>query len=499
MVLGLAGAARAEEQGVWLVLTRDMFVDTLAPLQAHRRQQGFQTVISTACPAEAIAAHASNLRYILLVGDELNTNGDPSALAAAADSPWRMPSRRYAAVCWHDGQKESFASDVSWGDLNGDGAMDVPVGRLPVRTTEQLQGIIEKILRYERRGPRLGDLTFPLWTGKAEYGETIDRFTTTVLLENLNSLAPRWCQPWVISANETHALCGWPFDQAEEFAGKVQKEGALSALMGHGRRNHFYSMIYDKASICFDVRQARQYWSEGDVASPLIIIACYCGDFTGAQECLAETALNAPGGPVAVIAGTGETHPLTNLYGGQVLLGQLGQDHQRLGDFWRAVQQQTAQTRLPLAELLLAEIEGQFKEPEGIEKVRRDHQLIYNLLGDPATRLYLPGKLHGRIDREGDGWRWRVDKPEDATCLQVDRRQAEPAFLPGASILKATEARRRFQEANAGFAFESAGRYNADQEWTGCVKEPGVLRFVAASKERFYTAAVVLMPSNQKN
>ncbi|MBN2212339.1 MAG: hypothetical protein JW709_13155 [Sedimentisphaerales bacterium] len=495
VVLLPASLAAGTDKNVWLVLTRDMFVDALEPLRTHRQQQGFQAVISTAAPADAIATHKSRLRYILLVGDEQKTYAGPTdPNIEIIKAAWRMPSCYYQIICWHNGEKDCFVSDAVWGDLDGDGVMDIPVGRLPVRTTEQLQVIIDKILLYECRGPRLSDLMFPLWTGKARYGDIIDRFTTTLLLENLEALAPEWCQPWVISANDTHALCGWPFDQPELFAQKVQEGGALCAFMGHGWRDHVYSMTFEDTSISFSTDHARQYWAKGDPASPWMLIACYSGNFAAAEDCLAETVLKLPGGPVAAIAGSGETHPLTNLYCGQALLRQMNQEHRRLGDLWRAVQRQTAQTRIPLAELLLEQIEGQFKEPEGIEKVRSDHQLVYNLLGDPAMPLYLPGRLHGRIDRTAEGWRWQVNKPADADGLLVDWREQEVHFSPGLKLTDPSDARRQLRQANARFAFERLGQCAADEEWTGCVNKPGVLRFVAIGKDRLYTAAIVLTP-----
>ena len=42
-----------------------------------------------------------------------------------------------------------FCSDSAYGDVNGDGQPEIAVGRLPVKTGDQLLGLINKIKAYE--------------------------------------------------------------------------------------------------------------------------------------------------------------------------------------------------------------------------------------------------------------------------------------------------------------------------------------------------------------
>jgi len=68
-----------------------------------------------------------------------------------------------------------------------------------------------------------------------------------------------------------------------------------------------------------------------------------------------------PSGPVAVIAATTESHPLMNYYSGVALLVQLSGTERRLGPLWLNAQQQAANAREPLMELLLKDVEGNSK------------------------------------------------------------------------------------------------------------------------------------------
>jgi hypothetical protein len=220
-----------------------------------------------------------------------------------------------------------------------------------------------------------------------------------------------------------------------------------------------------------------------------VIIACSCGDFAGGENCLAESLLLTPGGPVAAIGATTESHPLTNYFSGLCLLRQCCRTDKRLGSIWLAAQREALETRDLIMERLLINIEGKPEEKMDVTRLRRNQILMYALLGDPATRLPIPDKLQGRIERVEGGWRWQVDKPEDANRLCVSFRPAGLNFPTVELPLAKDAAHKRFEQANAVLGFESIGEFAGDEAWKGTVNAEGTLRFVAAGQECIYAVA----------
>ena len=193
-------------------------------------------VVSTE-PVE-VAIHSARGRpaMILLVGDDGG--------AAREHEPWSLPARRVPFYRWRATQAEAMPTDALYGDLDGDGLPDVPVGRLPVRTASQAAAIVGKILAYEDRPPTVEDLTIPVWAGTADVGPTVDALIEGLVTSTCQDFTPPWVQPWVIFGRAGSPLCDWPPDQAQAFEEQFHRGGALVYLIGHGDRQMFYSMEF---------------------------------------------------------------------------------------------------------------------------------------------------------------------------------------------------------------------------------------------------------------
>jgi hypothetical protein len=144
LVVLLAAPAFAErevtnEKPIWLVVTRPVFLKVIKPLAEMRSKDGFETFVSTRPIPEAIAALKRRPASLLLVGDD-----EPGK----QEEPWYVPSRRRKLYRWRITQREEFASDALWGDFDGDLIPDVPVGRIPARTAEQLRPVVKKIIAF---------------------------------------------------------------------------------------------------------------------------------------------------------------------------------------------------------------------------------------------------------------------------------------------------------------------------------------------------------------
>ena len=73
---------------------------------------------------------------------------------------------------------------------------------------------------------------------------------------------------------------------------------------------------------------------------------------------------------------------------------------------------------------------------------RRDQVLMYELLGDPATRLRLPEKLQASVEKIDGKWHWRAVKPPRAAQLEVGFRNVEPlGAIPAAKQTECADGR----------------------------------------------------------
>ena len=477
-----------EPPPIWLVVSRPQLVDAVKPLADKRREEGFETIISTTTVTKALAEAPRRPRYLLLVGDDE---------AGKKAEPWYLPSKQRRLYRWAAFQPESFASDAAWGDVDRDLVPDTAVGRIPARTAGEVEVVVKKILDFEKQPPTAQDLQLPVWAGSPMYGPMIDSSATGLLVSSIVNGAPPWATPWILTADTAQPFCAWPPDQVERFCRRVRMGGMCEVLIGHGDKQAFYAMRYEDRYIRFTSERAATQFAEGAVAPPLILLVCDAGDFTCVTPCLAESLLFLPGGPVAAIGATTPSHPVPNYYLGQSLLWAMGEGETRLGDLWLKAEKHALRATSPIIERVLRDAEGKLEDPINVRKLRRDGALMYALLGDPATRLRLPQPLRATVERTGESWRWTAERPADATRLEIG---FQPAGRPWPQLGSPPPADREqanaaLDRANAFFAFEPQAALAADKPWTGTVEQPGRLRLVAIAPGKLYVAALDLQPT----
>jgi len=463
-----AGSAAAEAKPLWVVVTTPTLSESLKPLVDKRGKDGFETQVLTQPIDKAVKAFARRPSYLLIVGDWAQ---------GKERMPWFVASKRVQAYQWRSDQPKEYLSDVLWGDLNGDGAPEIPVGRIPARTAEDVKLCVDKILAWERHEPTVDDLRMPVWTGAPCFGPEIDSLAVTQSIEVMQNGVPKWAQPTLIAGDVTSPFCGWPAEQAATYTAELKKGGLIALMMGHGSREGFFSMAFRNTPFGYDGRAAAQL-DKGNPAPPLVIFACYTGDFGGSGACIAESLCGMAGGPVAVIAATTESHPLTNYFAGTCILQQLSGKARRLGDLWLATQRASMKVDDPAVEQLLLGVESKGDQQIDKEKLRRDHMLMYEIIGDPATAIMIPQPMEATIKRDGAKWRWTATKPAGATKLFVGLRQARE--IPEApQELEAAQAKKTFAAANSALAFTALASPEAGKPWQGTIDKPGTVRLVA--------------------
>lgn len=467
---------------VWLAVAGTPELErSLAPLVEQRRTQGFRVVTATGNVDEAIVTLGAAPDYLLIVGDDQT-----------------IPAKRGSQYRWLSAQSESFAADPLFSDLAGDGVPDFPVGRIPASSPQQLEAVVRKIIAYENRAPSISDLNLPIWSGTPAYGKLLDETADWLLMSSVDKHAPKWAQPWLITANSSNTLNAWPADQPQLFNEQIQKGAAFTAMMGHGGTDVFLSMEASTATppgnpeIVYTNNDAKWLDDPHRISPPLVIFACDCGNFAHLKrQSLAATLLLGRGGPVATIAATTESHPLTNYYSSIALMRELGkpQPGRQVGDIWLAAQQAASEMRKPLVERLLKNAEGSLEVEIDIPKLKRDQQQMYAYLGDPALAIRLPQELAATITKQSENsWQWQATKPASADRLLIQiRRPSSPLRAKPAGTGR-EQSLAMFAQRNEQFAYETLSELPNSAAWSGEITSPGDLRLVALGKSEIHVA-----------
>lgn len=471
-----------EEKPIWLVVGRPQLVAALAPLADKRRAGGFETIVSTKSIEMALASVPRRPAFLLVVGDDES---------GKEEEPWYLPAKRHDLYRWRNVQRHKFASDAAWGDIDGDPAPDIPVGRIPARTAAEVEVVVEKTLDFERQQPSVQDLRMAAWCGSPGYGTAIDTIAMGFLLSFMRTNVQPWVEARLIISDVKHPLCGWPPDQPVRFTEMIKQGGICHIMAGHANADRFYSMTHDDRYIWYTAADAERGLTNGQPAAPLVVFSCESGYFDRASHSMAESLLFLPAGPVATIAATTESHPLTNYYTATSLLGALDGRESRIGAIWLKAQRDALTARNFLVEQALRDVEGKLEDQINVQKLQRDQALMYVFLGDPATRLRIPAPLEARVERLETGWRWEVQRPDGATKLDVDFRPFTSG-LPFQCVktVDREKMREAFQEANATFAFAPLASRSDSDPWSGTVDKPGWLRLCATGPDAIYATAL---------
>ncbi|MEK7953638.1 C25 family cysteine peptidase [Luteolibacter soli] len=473
--LAFLSVTHAGERGTWLCVGPRELVEAAAPLCELRMSQGWRVERSQSPPAEAIAALDPKPAAVLILGD------DSTAPVAA---PWLTAAERRPYHGWLAKHPKEFVSDAAYGDLNRDGIPEIPVGRIPARSPADVDAVVKKIIAWEKRTPSPADLSVPVWAGDPGFGkigEGMKLISLPFFMNRLREEAPLWASFWLLQSEPRSPFCGWPEDSATNFNQRISQGSLFSAMIGHGRTDSWWIMTLPTGSLRYRPEDARALVAP-QPAAPHIVFACRCGAFADPKtRCLGEEMLFAPGGPVACIAASVDSHPLTNYYGSTSLLEDLNRDpSDTLGQLWVDSITRAHARHEVLKELLVSLLEPiVIGKRNPVEDLKADHLLIYNLLGDPATRLFMPRPLEAKVERLGSEWKWSVTKPTDLAPgqrLVIQHRPPLPGVYLGKPGSEPQAANMALEKANAALGFRTLKELNSTEAWNGEIAEPGTLR-----------------------
>lgn len=481
-VTSLVIAVHAEAPSTWLVIGPKNLQDSIQALSDYRAQEGFAIEKREPPIRKALQSLKQPPAYILLLGDDT---------LAAPLAEGQLQGDRKTLYRWQATQPETYVSDTVFGDWDGDGIPEIPVGRLPGRSPAALARLATKIVAFEKAPTTEEALHIPVWAGNPAYGDTFHaNMASNLLRQTLHREAPPWADLSVIMGNATDPLSGHPELQSSIFESHLARGGGLfTGLMGHGSVTGFYSMPYQGRWITYQSAQTTTY-QHAKPSAPMVIFACDCGNFAHPQESLSEAFLHAPGGPVAVIAATTQSHPLPNYYSSVAWLQSVDEGSSRLGDRWTETQREGHAMKDLLVEMFLKDVEGKLEAELNTPKIRQDHLFLYALLGDPATKLKRPYPLKATFTREGDRWTWSIPNPPvDATRLTVGHRVPPPPLKQRPALLDREAAMALFADSQKALRFTQRETRAPIHSWKGEAEAArGTLRITVVTPNSVYVA-----------
>ncbi len=412
----------------------------LAPWIQFRQRQGYQIIqvdggLSSVDILKAIRrfARTQGLYAVVLVGDaDLRMDAAPEIRAHCV--PTFMAVSKVNPKL---GSESHIATDNPYADIDGDQTPDIPVGRLCVDTPRQLSLLVQKILAYEhlpRSQPWRCQVN--LAAGVGDFGLLADTLIETTAKRFLVEGIPASYQTTMTYGNWRSPYCPDP-RLFREFMLRGVNEGCLFwVYMGHGRPHRLDRFQVGEAIIPVLEASDVPRFQAGSGLPIAVLLACYAGAFEQPQECLAERLLQTPDGPVAVIAASRITMPYSMaILGTALMAATFEQRLPTIGEIYLAGKQALSSEKAGKHRKLMDSLAKTLSPTkEELPTERLEHQLIFNLLGDPLLEVDYPHPIPFTSQRRvaaGENLRLHGLAPISGPCtLELVCRRDRLTFTP---------------------------------------------------------------------
>jgi hypothetical protein len=388
---------------------------------AHRMRQGWSVDRLLSTEPEG---HDPRLLRQRLRGHatRLMTAGAPGVAILLLGDSDAIPTFRFAQADPRliDDADPEFASDHPYQLLDdADELPDLALGRVPARNVEAALSVLEKILRYEAAAPEAAITASPdadgctRWrhrltfvAGEGRFGPA-DSILETLFRTLVDRMVPERFELTMTYAAPTSIYCPPPSALEETIARRFAEPALWVNYLGHGFAEGLDRMRWGAKRIPMLTSRSLEHFQEPRDSLPIAFFGC-CSvgwfDRSDGAPSLAERLLEAPGGPVAIIAGSRPTHP----YGTAVLQKDLIRRllHDRTATVGALDLESTRSMLLPdsddaMIDLIARPMAAIGNWPCSLQELRLMHVRMYNLLGDPCTRIALPPEPKGAVHVDG--------------------------------------------------------------------------------------------------
>lgn len=297
------------------------------------------------------------------------------------------------------GSEPIICTDNVYADLNDDLIPDLTVGRLSVDSPAELRTVINKILAYEKKlPPGTWKNRINLVAGVGGFGSVTDKLIESCARQLILNGIPQEFETRMTYASWRSPYCPDPRNFHQETLKSLNEGSLFWVYFGHG---HIHRLDHVKTPISnFKILNIYDKHKFSAQSGPpiAILLACYTGAMDSIDDCLAEEMLEAPGGPVAVFAGSRITMPYAMAVLSHEMLREAFHGRsQTLGELILHAKQRLASSRSEAGDRTRQAIEalaGLFSPTRDLlDEERLEHVQLFNLLGDPLLRIPRPQTL----------------------------------------------------------------------------------------------------------
>ena len=401
LIWGALGAGETPLEAI--VVCAPPLRPALQPWVDHRANQGIRCRF--VAPAETAAltrekvrdAAPRGARWIVLVGDT------PTASAVEtrelAVPTFLLPAKVNKLF----GSEPHLASDVPYGDFDGDRVPDAAVGRLSCRSAETLTTLVAKILAYEKAPAGPWRQKINIVAGVGGFGPVADGAIEWATAKLINGGIPASYDTTLTLGNWQSPYCPDPRRFSSAVCDRLQDGCLFWVYVGHGHRTSLdhirvpggrYSMLQSA-----DVDRL-----QCPAGSPVaLMLACHTGAFDSPVDCLGEQLVAKPGGPIAAICGSRVTMPYAmSILGAGLMDACFEQRKETLGEILLTAQQQLPRddqrAQRQILDTLAAVVSPRH---DLLADERAEHVFLFNLLGDPTLRMPQPDPIALKVGKEG--------------------------------------------------------------------------------------------------
>lgn len=366
----------------------------------------------------AAGPHAA-LRYVLLCGDAVRDRAD------------RAPFETIPALLARTMYNGATPADALYVERPGREDWRAPVvGRLPFREAAAMDAFVDRLLAYELAPPadasrhRLAFLA-----NEARFGPVVDRMIEGFFRGLVARAVPPDFDVELTFASARSPYLWPPREFNDKVIGDLNRGALFYTYVGHGFAQGFDSLHVGRERLpVLHLADVERVAVRG--TPPVVLsIACTTAEFDHPTRAgLGEALLARPAGPIAYVGATRVCHPAGNTFLGRSFARAMFRDGvsgtRRLGDVWADARDEVLDSRHDdRTELALLTVGTLSVLPPGtsLERVKREAFWLYNLLGDPATRLALPeAPLTVAVRRDGEALEVTVTGAPEGAQVRVD-------------------------------------------------------------------------------
>ncbi len=413
-----------ESQKVFLCIYADHLKDAADAWVQHRNVTGWDAravAISTILPDNETTIHtngyASQLQThiqkqfqiaqnkgvrggyfaVMLLGD-VNTKSDQNNIYSATIPTFIFQKPNDPDLqSWFE--PNNYATDHNYQLANDrDTKPDFLLGRVPAQTNTEAMVLLNKIKRYELDSePGAWRKRITYIAGEGRFG-AMDSILEDLFISMIERVVPYHYDIHVTYAHPDSPYCAPPTALNDIVLDRIGEGSLLVNYLGHGSPRSLDSLYYQdqRYDIC-SIGDVPALSMQNNSKRPvMVIIACSTGryDLPNGELSLSESLLFNVGGPIAIISGSRVTHPYPNSIYQNYITEQMCQNERST----------IGAVDLVATRDLIAGTQPEAQKIESLASViatsmawktsPRDHRILhaslYNLIGDPATKISYP-------------------------------------------------------------------------------------------------------------